>query len=334
MFGRNSGLLSRVVFGLVSGIAAMGAHAAAEDVPIYPQKPVTFVVPSPAGGTTDVVARIVGKKLSELLGQPFIIENRAGANGYIGTSAVLRAPKDGYTFVVMSGSLHTFTPSMVERMPFDPIEDFSLVSRLISYPFVLVTGMGTPYQDVGRLVQIGKSDKGALSYGSYGVGSSPHLITELMKMKTGMDANHIPYKGGGQSSADLIGGQISFMFSSLPAASSQIRHGKVRALAMTSAQRDPAFPDVPALAETIPGFEADSWLGLGAAKGTPKYATDKLRSALLTAAKDPVFRKRLQDLGANITIDESAEPFYKFLLAEKQKWDAVVLNAKIPKQSQ
>lgn len=321
--------------GLVAGSAS---HAAFADdsaaAAHYPERPITFVVPSPAGGTSDVIARIVARKLGERLGQAIIVENRSGANGYIGTMAVLRAPKDGYMYVVMSGSLHSFTPSMVNKMPFDPIEDFSLVSRLADYPYILVTSTNSPYNNLAELIAAGKDGKTELSYGSYGVGSSPHLITELLKLKTGMAAAHIPYKGGGQSSGDLIGGQISFMFSSLPAATPQVQGGQAKALAITSAERNPAFPKVPTVAETLPGFETTSWLGLGAAKGTPAYATDKIRAALLEIAKDPEYVKQMRGISAEVKVDASAADFHQYMVSEKAKWDEVVKDAHIPKQEE
>lgn len=317
---------------LLSLACLFAVPAAAQEA--FPSRPVTLVVPSPAGGTTDVVARIFAKKLQELLGQPFLVDNRAGANGYIGTQSVLRGAKDGYQLVVMSGSLHSFTPAMVEKMPFDPIEDFALVSRLISYPFVLVTSAKLPYQGIADLVKAGKEPGSKLSYGSYGVGSSPHLITEWFKLRTGMDAVHIPYKGGGQAASDSISGQISMMFASLPAASAQIRAGQVRALAMTSARRHRAFPNVPTVAETLPGFEASSWLGLGAPRGTPAAVTEKLRVALEAAAKDPAVVSQLDAIGADPQIDGSQKEFQEFLLAEKRKWDMVVRDAKIPKEKE
>jgi tripartite-type tricarboxylate transporter receptor subunit TctC len=306
--------------------------AAAQDA--YPARPVTLVVPSPAGGTTDVTARIFAKKLQEILGQPFLVDNRAGANGYIGTQSVLRGPKDGYQLIVMSGSLHSFTPAMVEKMPFDPIEDFALVSKLISYPFVLVTSARLPFQNVADIVKAGKEPNSKLSYGSYGVGSSPHLITEWFKLRTGVDAVHVPYKGGGQAASDSIGGQISMMFASLPAATAQIKAGQVRALAITSARRHDAFPNVPAAAESLPGFEATSWLGLAAPKGTPAAVTEKLRKALEAAVKDPAVVAQLEAIGGEPNIDASSRVFHEFLLAEKKKWDMVVRDAKIPKEKE
>ena len=304
--------------------------AAAQDA--YPVRPVTLVVPSPAGGTTDVTARIFAKKLQEILGQPFLVDNRAGANGYIGTQSVLRGPKDGHQLIVMSGSLHSFTPAMVDKMPFDPIEDFALVSRLISYPFVLVTSAKLPFQNVADIVKAGKEPNSKLSYGSYGVGSSPHLITEWFKLRTGIDAVHVPYKGGGQAASDSIGGQISMMFASLPAAATQIKAGQVRALAITSARRHGAFANVPAVAESLPGFEATSWLGLAAPRGTPAAVTEKLRKALEMAVKDPAVVAQLETIGAEPDIDASSKTFHDFLLAEKKKWDTVVRDAKIPKE--
>jgi len=306
--------------------------AAAQDA--YPARPVTLVVPSPAGGTTDVTARIFAKKLQEILGQPFLVDNRAGANGYIGTQSVLRGPKDGHQLIVMSGSLHSFTPAMVEKMPFDPIEDFALISKLISYPFVLVTSAKLPFQNVADIVKAGKEPNSKLSYGSYGVGSSPHLITEWFKLRTGIDAVHVPYKGGGQAASDSIGGQISMMFASLPAATAQIKAGQVRALVITSARRHDAFANVPAAAESLPGFEATSWLGLAAPKGTPAAIAEKLRKALETAVKDPAVVAQLEAIGGEPNIDASSRAFHEFLLAEKKKWDMVVRDAKIPKEKE
>lgn len=331
---RQRSALGRPLQAVCLAFGIVAATASAADLDNYPQRRVTMVVPSPAGGTTDVVARIVGKKLGEILGQPFIIRNRSGANGYIGTSEMLQAPKDGYTLIVMSGSLHSYTPSMVKSMPFDPIEDFALVSRLISYPFILVVGPKSPYNSLHDVIAAGKDGKTVLSYGSYGVGSSPHLITELLKLKTGIEMIHVPYAGGGQSSGNLIGGQISMMFSSLPAASIQVKSGLVKGLAITSATRHLSFPEVPTTAETIPGFEATSWLGLAAAKGTPDHVGETLRKALNEAVKDPAFVKQLKDLGADVRIDQSSKIFHDFLVAEKVKWDQVVKEANIPKQEQ
>lgn len=329
------GAIGAAALSLICAIASTPTTARAQsEADKYPSRPITFVVPSPAGGTTDVVARIVARELSEKLHQPVIVENRAGANGYIGTMAVLRSPSDGYTFTVMSGSLHSFTPAMMKTMPFDPVEDFALVSRLISFPFVLVTSQSSPYNSVADVIDAGKRPKAELSYGSYGVGSSPHLITELFKLKTGVDAVHIPYKGGGQSSSDLIGGQISFMFASLPAASAQIKGKQVKALAITSADRNPAFPTIPTVAETLPGFEVTSWLGLAAPKGTPTYATDKVRAALLTIAKQPTFVEQMESLNATVKVDETEDSFHEYMVAEIARWNEVVKAANIPKQDQ
>jgi tripartite-type tricarboxylate transporter receptor subunit TctC len=293
-----------------------------------------MVVPSPAGGTTDVVARIFSKKMQELLGQPIIIDNRSGANGYIGTQYVLRAPKDGYTLVVMSGSLHSFTPAMVEKMPFDPVEDFAPVSRLIDYPYVLVTSSMLPYRSVKDLVAAGTAKDGNLSYASYGLGSGPHLVTEWFKGQTGVKAIHIPYKGGGQSAADVMSGQVSFMFTSLPAAVSQITGGRVRALAVTSAKRHRLFPDLPPVADTVPGFDMDSWLGVAAAKGTPASIIEKLRQAIQTTAKDPAVIRELEGLGATPKTDVSTKEFHDFMVGEIKKWDKVAREANIPKEKE
>jgi tripartite-type tricarboxylate transporter receptor subunit TctC len=317
-----------------AGLCAAAPASAGEDASSYPSRAITFVVPSPAGGTSDVIARLAARKLSEKLGTSIIVENRSGANGYIGTTQVLRAPKDGYTYIVMSGSLHSFTPAMVNKMPFDPVDDFSLVSRLAEYPYILVTSKNSPYNTLADLIKAGKDGKTELSYGSYGVGSSPHLITELLKLKTGMAATHVPYKGGGQAAGDLIGGQISFMFSSLPAATGQVKGGQAKALAITSAQRNPAFPDVPTVAETLPGFETISWLGLGAAKGVPAYATDKMRNALVAISKNPEYVKQMRAISAEVKVDASAATFHQYMVDEIARWNQVVKDARIPKQEE
>ncbi len=320
--------------GLIGCLGAAAPAHANPEADSYPSRSIVFVVPSPAGGTTDVVARILARKLGDKLGQPVVVENRAGANGYIGTTAVLRSPKDGYMFTVMSGSLHSFTPAMVNKMPFHPIDDFSLVSRLVEYPFAVVTAKSLPFNSLADLIAAGKDPGQKLSYGSYGVGSSPHLTTELFKLKTGVQAIHVPYKGGGQAASDLIGGQISFMFASLPAASGQIKGGQVKGLALTSAQRHPSFPNIPTVAESLPGFDVTSWLGLAAPKGTPAYATDKIRAAILEIAKDPDYVKQMGELNATVKVDPSAESFHQYMVGEIDKWNEVVKAANIPKQEQ
>jgi tripartite-type tricarboxylate transporter receptor subunit TctC len=326
--------LAIAIAGALLAFTAIAPATASAAGDAYPQRTVTLVVPSPAGGTTDVIARIVARKLTTSLGQSFIVENRSGANGYIGTMAVLRAPKDGYMLIVMSGSLHSFTPNMVEKMPFNPIDDFLPITRLIAYPYILVTPPTSDYHSFQQLIDAGRKPDSKLAYGSYGVGSAPHLITELFKLKTGVAAIHVPYKGGGQSASDLMGGQISMMFSSLPAATAQIQSGQIKALAITSAKRYAIFPNVPAVAEFIPGFEATSWIGLGAAAGTPQNVADTIRNALQKATSDPEFVKQVDALGAQLLIDKSSEDFHRYLVSEKAKWKEVVSAAHIPIQPQ
>ena len=300
----------------------------------YPTRPITLVVPSPAGGTTDLVARILAKRMGELVGQPVIVENRAGANGYIGTQVVLRGPKDGYLVDVMSGSLHSFTPAMVDTMPFDPIDDFALVSRIVSVPYVLVSSSTLPYRTVAELIKSGRDPNSKFAYGSFGVGSSPQLITEWFKLETGVQALHVPYKGGGQAAADIMSGQVTFMFNSLPASVGQIKGNQVRALGVTTATALPLFPDVPPIGDTVKGFEVGGWLGLGVPKGTPTAITDKLRQALQTAVQDPTVAAQLRELGAEPLTDATAGDFRDFLVAEKKKWDTVVRDAHIPKEKE
>ena len=303
----------------------------AEDASSYPTRPVRLIVPWPVGGATDVMARIVAEKLSTRLGQPLVVENKPGATGYIGTQQVIQAAPDGYTLLAMAASLHSFTPSVARTMPFDPVAGISPVSVFVTFPSVLAVPTDSPYKTVGDLVQAARAAPGKLTFGSSGTGSAAHLIPELLATSTGVQFLHVPYKGAAPALTDLMGGQITFVIDSIPSPLPQVRNGRLKALAVTGAQRSAALPDVPTIAETMPGFEAIIWLGIGGPPGLPKAIADKLCEAIREIARDPAYIAQVQALGANAAASESPQAFKAFMTAQRSLWEKVVADAKIPK---
>ena len=303
----------------------------AEDASSYPNRPVRLVVPWPVGGATDVMARIVAEKLSTKLGQPVVVENKPGATGYIGTQQVIQAAPDGYTLLAMAASLHSFSPSVARTMPFDPVAGITPVSVFVTFPSVLAVPTNSPYQSVGDLVSAARSSPGKLTFGSSGTGSAAHLIPELLATSTGVQFLHVPYKGAAPALTDLMGGQITFVIDSIPSPLPQVRNGRLKALAVTGAQRSTALPDVPTIAETMPGFEEIIWLGIGGPPGLPIAIADKLCAAIREIARDPAYIKQVQALGANAVASESPQAFKAFMTAQRSLWEKVVADAKIPK---
>jgi tripartite-type tricarboxylate transporter receptor subunit TctC len=305
---------------------ALAPARAADD---YPNKPIRIIVPWPAGGATDHTARLMAAKLTAILEQAVIVENRPGATGVIGTQAVVQAPPDGYTLLFMSASSHSISPNLI-KLPFDAINDVTPISLTTIFPFVLAVPANSPYRTVEDLVKAAKANPGKIAYGSSGIGGGAHLVTELFRLRAGIDVLHVPYKGGGsQIIADLISGQIPFMFDSLPSPLGQIRGGRVRALAVTSPERAPAVPNVPALAETIPGFEGVAWTGLGGPARLPKAVVDRLSAAVNKASADPDYAQKVRDLGAVPTSSKTPAEFLAFLLREKERWAKVVADGDI-----
>ncbi len=302
-----------------------------DDASGYPNRPVRLIVPWPVGGATDVMARIVAEKLSVKLGQPLVVENKPGATGYIGTQQVIQAPPDGYTLLAMAASLHSFTPSVARTMPFDPVAGITPVSVFVTFPSVLAVPINSPYQSVGDLVNAARAAPGKLTFGSSGTGSAAHLIPELLATSTGVQFLHVPYKGAAPALTDLMGGQITFVIDSIPSPLPQVRNGRLKALAVTGAQRSAALPDVPTIAETMPGFEAIIWLGIGGPPGLPQAIADKLCAAIAEIARDPAYIAQVQALGANAAASESPQAFKAFMTVQRALWERVVADAKIPK---
>ena len=295
----------------------------------YPARPIKIVVPWPVGGATDNVARVVAQKLSPILGQQVLVENRPGATGTIGTQLVIQSPPDGYTLLFMAASLHTFSPHLMKNMPFDTVTDITPISMSVLFPYVLAVSTDSPYKNVMDLIKAGKSQPGKLTYGSFGIGSGPNIVTELFKQQTGTDILHVPYKGGSQMTTGLLGNEVTMMFDSLPSPLGQIRGGKIRALAVTGLERSPVVPDVPTLKESGVNIEAIIWLGLG---GPPKMAPDivsKLFDAMKQVARDQEVQKRISDMGAQATVSSSPQQFREFMLTERERWGRVIREAKI-----
>jgi len=303
-----------------TAVAAPAVYAQA----VYPTKPIRIVVPFPAGGTTDILARAVGQKLTETNGQPVLIDNRPGAGGNIGAELVAKSPPDGYTLLMGTVGTHAINPSLYAKMPYDHQKDFAPVILVAGVPNVLVINPSVPANSVQELIAYGKANPGKLNFASSGSGTSIHLAGELFKTMSGVQMTHIPYKGSAPAIADLLGGQVQIMFDNLPSALPQIKAGKLKALAVTSAQRATALPDVPTIAEAgLPGFEASSWFGLLAPAGTPKEVIAKLNTEVAKWLASPEAREKLAAQGA-IAAGKTPEDFTQHIVAETAKWQKVV----------
>jgi tripartite-type tricarboxylate transporter receptor subunit TctC len=286
---------------------------------------VRLVVPFVAGGTTDIFARLVGERLAQSLGQQFIIDNRGGAGGNIGADAVAKADPDGYTLVMGTVGTHAINASLYAKMPYDPLTDFAPVAYVAGVPNLLVVNpknvKATTVQD---FIAEAKASPRKLNMASSGNGTSIHLSGELFKQMAGVDMPHVPYRGSGPAINDLVGGQVDVMFDNLPSSIEQVRAGNLRAIAVTSAQRSPAIPDKPTLAESgLPGFEATSWFAMFAPKGTPTEITAKLNQEVRKALEDPGVAKRFADLGGEIR-PMSPDELMAYVRSEREKWAKVV----------
>jgi len=294
----------------------------------YPDKPIRFVVPYPPGGGTDVVARIVQQRLQAALGQPIVIDNRGGAGGSLGTDIVAKAAPDGYT-VLFTLSSHTINPAIFPKLPFDTIKDFEPVGLVASLPQLLASNMTVPVRNVADVVAQAKAAPDKFSFASVGNGSPGHLAGELMVLRTGAPMAHIPYRGGGPAVTDVIGGQVPLLWVSIPAAAAQVKAGKLRALAVSTTKRSPAFPDVPTMQEAgVADFEVDSWYAMLVPAKTPRPIIDRLNKALNTVLAEPAIRAQLIDQGAD-AVGGTPEALAKVIAAEVPKWIKLAKDANI-----
>jgi tripartite-type tricarboxylate transporter receptor subunit TctC len=290
----------------------------------YPVRPVKWVVPYPPGGTTDVLARIVAQWLTEKMGQPFLVENKAGAGNNIGTEAVVNAAPDGYTMLLVNPA-HGINATLYKKLPFNFIRDITPVAGLVRTPNVMVITNSLPVKTVAEFITYCKANPTKVNMASSGSGTSTHLSGELFKTMTGCTMQHIPYKGAGPVLTDLIGGQVQVFFDNLPSSAPHIKSGSIRALAVTSGGREPSMPTLPTVGDTVSGYEATAWFGIGMPKGTPREVVDKVNAEINRALADPKMRARLSELGGS-PMGGSPEEFGKIILAETDKW-AKVVNA-------
>ena len=317
-FTRCSAKILVTVFAGVAGMAGMGTAAAAD----YPTRPVKWIVPYPPGGTTDVLARIMSQWLSEKMGQQFIVENRPGAGNNIGTEAVVTAPPDGYTMLFVNPA-HGINASLYKKLPFNFIRDITPVAGMVRTPNVMTVTNGLPVKTVAEFIAYCKANPSKVNMASSGNGTSTHLSGELFKSMTGCNMLHVPYKGAGPALTDLIGGQVQVFFDNLPSSAPHIKGGSIRALAVTSAAREPSLPELPTVADAVPGYEATAWFGIGMPKGAPREAIDKVNAEVNRALADPKMRARLAELGG-VPIGGTPEDFGKVIAAETEKWAKVV----------
>jgi tripartite-type tricarboxylate transporter receptor subunit TctC len=310
-----------LLYGLMALAGGVCQSFAADD---YPTKPVKIVVPYPPGGTTDIIARLISQKLSEGLGQPLIIDNKPGAGGIIGTSFVAKAPADGYTLDFGNIGPNAINPSMYPNLPYDPKKDFAPISIAVKVPFLLVTPPSVAAKTVRELIELGKARPGQLTFASVGNGSLSHVTGEFFNSMAGTKFNHVPYKGGAPALQDTVAGLVTFMFATGIEATPHVKSGKLRALAVSSAQRSPVAPELPTIMESgLPGFEVEAWFGLLAPAGTPVAIINRLNREIIRALNDPDTRDRLLALSAVPAPTTPAE-FAAVIDADIARWAKVV----------
>jgi len=307
--------------GLAGAAAPLGM---ARGQAAWPSKPVRFIVPFAAGGGTDSVSRLICDQLGKTLGQSFVVDNKGGAGGNIGTLEIAHAAPDGYTIGLISVASHTLNPMLYSRLPYDPDRDLIAVSRVALLANLLGITKGLPASNVAELIALCKKEPGKYSFASSGPGTSLHLSGELFKAMAGVDIIHVPYKGAGAAYGDLISGTVQMMFANMPSMLPQVRGGKVKGLGVTSAGRSAAAPDIPAIAETIPGYVATSWYGVGAPAGTPEPIIARLEAAIGEALASPEIRRRWKDdLGLDLPPAGRAG-FAEFIAADRKAWAPAV----------
>jgi tripartite-type tricarboxylate transporter receptor subunit TctC len=311
---------------LAAGAAALPAASCIARAQAYPSRPVRIIVGFAAGSASDIVARLLGQLLSERLGQPFVVENRPGAGTNLATEAAVRAPADGYA-LLMVASANSITPTLYDRLNFNFIQDIAPIAGTNSNPYIMVVNPSLPAKTVPEFIAYAKTNPGKINMGSSGVGTVLHLSGELFKMMAGLDMVHVPNRSGGQLN-DLIAGQVQVVFSPLPITVEQVRAGRLRALAVTSASRLEAMPDVPTLNEFLPGYETSGWNGVGAPKNTPAEIIEKLNKEINAGLASPGIKARFADLGLTALTGTPAD-FGKFIAAETEKWGKVIRAANI-----
>jgi tripartite-type tricarboxylate transporter receptor subunit TctC len=320
-------LSRRRVLELATGAIAFAAILRSARAQTYPRRPVRIIVGFPAGGPSDITARLIAQWLSEHLGQEFVVENRPGAASNIATEAALRAPPDGYTLLLVTSS-NAVNATFYENLNFNFMSDIAPVAGIIRVPFVMEINPSIPAKTVLEFITYAKTTPGKINYASAGTGAPSHVTGELFKMMAGVDIVHVPYRSAGPALTDLLGGQVQVMFASTVSSIGYIRAGRLRALAVTTATRREALPDVPTMAEFLPGYEATGWVGIGAPKNTPVEIVDKLNKEINAGLADPKLKARLADVGGDVLALSPAD-FGRLIADETEKWGKVIGAANI-----
>src|SRR5262245_4636880 len=307
---------------LAAGAAALPAMSRLACAQTYPSRPVRIIAPTGPAGAPDIVARLIAPWLSDRLGQQFVVENRPGSGNNIGTEAVVRAPPDGYTLLIVTSS-NTINATLYDKLNFVFLRDVAPVAGVISLPFVMVVNPSVPAKTVAELAAYAKANPGKISFGSPGIGTPGHEAGELFKIMAGIDMIHVPYRGGGAVMSDLLGGQVQVLFGTTSLTAEQVTAGKLRALAVTSARRWEGLPGVPTVGEFVPGYEATSLFGVGAPKATPIAIIDRLNREINAALEDPKLNTRLVELGGTLLPGSPAD-FGKLVADDTEKWAKVI----------
>jgi tripartite-type tricarboxylate transporter receptor subunit TctC len=311
---------------LSCGLALLAPVAQAQS---YPTKPIRLIVPFPPGGGNDVIARVIAQKLGERLGQQVIVDNRAGANGIVGLQALMQSPPDGYTLAVGAAGPLAVNPSLYDKLPYDPLKDFSPITNMVNYPLLLVVHPSVPVKNTQDLINLAKAKPKQLYFASPGSGNSGHLAGELLNSMANVQTVHVPYKGQGPALSDLISGQVQMLYSSIPSVLPQVKSGQLNALAVGSAKRVPSLPDIPTISESgVPGYEAYSWVGMVAPAKTPKDIVNRLNREIVDILKQKDVSEKLNQQGA-LPVGDSPEQFGAYIKTEIEKWGAVVRAANI-----
>jgi tripartite-type tricarboxylate transporter receptor subunit TctC len=312
---------------LAAGAAALPAVSHFAWAQSYPTRPVRLVVGFPPGGGTDIIARLIGQWLSERLGQQLVVENRPGAGSNIATEGVVRAAADGYTLLLVSAA-HAINATLYDRLNYNFLRDIAPVAGVIRVPNLMEVNPSLPPKSVPEFIAYAKANPGKVNYASGGNGTAQHLAGELFKIITGVDMVHVPYRGDAPALTDLIGGQVQVMFGNMPSSIEHIRAGKLRPLAVTTAARSEALPDLPPVGDFVPGYEASTWQGLGAPGNTPAEIVDKLNKEINAALSDPKIKAKLADLGGSVLSGSPAD-FGRLITDETEKWGKVIRAANI-----
>ncbi|MGD0025195.1 MAG: tripartite tricarboxylate transporter substrate binding protein [Xanthobacteraceae bacterium] len=312
---------------LAAGAAALPAVSRIARAQAYPSRPVHLIVGYPPGGPNDILARLMGQWLSERLGQPFVIDNRPGAGSNMGTEAVVKASPDGYTLLMIASS-SAINATLYEKLNFNFIRDIAPVASIVRAPNVMEVNPSFPAKTVPEFIAYAKANPGKINMAAPGIGAGPHMAGELFKMMTGLNIVDVPYRGAAPALTDLLAGQVQVMFDAIPSSIEFIRAGKLRAIAVTTATRSDALPDVPTLGDFVPGYEASTWFGIGAPRNTPAEIVEKLNKEINAGLADPKMKARIADLGGTVFALSPAE-FGKLIAEETEKWGKVVRAANI-----